>query len=112
MLTKLRGAGIQADADKCEFHVTEMKSVGLIISADGIKMDPAKVEAFQQWENPTRVKEVRSFIRFCNVYRRSVRDFLKIAAPLNGLTKKDTPFVWTAECETAFQGLKRMGKAR
>ena len=48
VLTKLREAGIQADVDKCEFHVTETKYLGLIISIDGIKMDPAKVDAIKQ----------------------------------------------------------------
>ena len=47
VLAKLREFGIQADVDKCEFHVTETKYLGLIISTDGIKIDPAKVEAIR-----------------------------------------------------------------
>ena len=107
VLTKLREARIQADVDKCEFHVTETKYLGLIISVDGIKMDPAKVDAIKQWDSPTCVREVRSFIGFCNFYRRFIRDFSKIAGPLNTLTKKDVKFAWTEECELAFQGLKQ-----
>ena len=107
MLTKLREAGIQADVDKCEFHVSETKYLGLIISVDGIKMDPAKVDAIKQWDSPTCVQEVRSFIGFCNFYRQFIKDFSKIAGPLNTLTKKDVKFAWTEECELAFKRLKQ-----
>ena len=107
VLTKLREAGIQADVDKCEFHVTETKYLGLIISTEGIKMDPPKVDAIKQWDSPTCVREVRSFIGFCNFYRRFIKDFSKVAGPLNTLTKKDVKFAWTDECELAFQGLKQ-----
>ena len=69
VLAKLREAGILADMDKCEFHVTETKYLGLIISTEGIKMDPAKVDAIKQWDSFTCVREVRSFIGFCNFYR-------------------------------------------
>ena len=93
VLTKLQETRIPADVDKCEFHVTETKYLGLIISVDGIKIDPAKVDAIKQWDSPTCVREVRLFIGFCNFYRQFIKDFLKIAGPLNTLTKKDVKFV-------------------
>ena len=107
VLTKLRKAGIQADVDKCEFYVTKTKYLGLIVSTDGIKMDPAKVDAIKQWDSPTCVREVRSFIGFCNFYRQFIRDFSKIAGPLNTLTKKDVKFEWNEQCDRAFEGLKQ-----
>ena len=107
VLTKLREAGIQADVDKCEFHVTETKYLGLIISTKGIKMEPSKVDAIKSWDTPTCVREVRSFIGFCNFYRRFIREFLKIAGPLNTLTKKDVKFEWSEQCDRAFEGLKQ-----
>ena len=79
--------------------MTETKYLSLIISTDGIKMDPSKVDAIKSWDTPTCVKEVRSFIGFCNFYRQFIRDFSKIAEPLNTLTKKDVKFTWTKECE-------------
>ena len=78
--------------DKCEFHVTETKYLGLIVSTKGIKMDPSKVDAIRLWDAPTCVKEVQSFIGFCNFYRQFIRNFLKIAGPLNLLTKKEVKF--------------------
>ena len=107
VLAKLREFGIQADVDKCEFYVTETKYLGLIISTEDIKMDPAKVKAIQDWSTPTCVKDVRAFIGFCNFYRRFVLNFLKVARPLNALTKKEVKFQWSSECEKAFSELKQ-----
>ena len=68
VLTKLREARIPTDVDKCKFHVMKTRYLGLIISTDGIKIDPAKVNAIKQWDTPTCVREVRSFIGFCYFY--------------------------------------------
>ena len=69
VLAKFYEFGIQADVDKCEFYVTETNYLGLIISTEEIKMDPAKVVAIHNWDRPTCVKEIRLFIGFCNFYR-------------------------------------------
>ncbi len=58
VLAALQKAGLQADIDKCEFYVTKIDYLGLIISTKGIRMDPKKVEAIQNWEIPTCVKDV------------------------------------------------------
>ena len=107
VLTKLQEAKIQADVDKCKFHITETKYLGLIISTKSIKMDPSKVDAIKSWDTPTCVREVRSFIGLCNFYRRFIKDFLKIAGPFNTLTKKEVKFAWTKKCKLAFKELKK-----
>ena len=71
----LQKAGLQADIDKCEFHVTKISYLRLIISIEGIRMDLKKVEAVQKWETPTCVKDVQAFIGFANFYRRFIRAF-------------------------------------
>ncbi len=68
MLKRLREAGIQADVDKCEFHVQETKFLGLIISTKGIRKDPQKVSTILDWVQPTFLCYVRSFLGFCNFY--------------------------------------------
>ena len=55
VLAKLRGFDIQTDVDKCKFYMTKTKYLGLIISTEGIKIDPAKIEAIRQWNTPTCV---------------------------------------------------------
>ena len=62
----LQKAGLQADSDKCVFHVTTISYLGLIISTKDIRMDPKKVEPVQNWETPTCVRNVQAFIEFAN----------------------------------------------
>ena len=96
VLEKLRQAGLQIDIDKCEFETQSTKYLGFIIEAGkGISMDPNEVKAILEWEAPKTIKGVRAFIGFANFYRRFIKDFSKITAPLIALTKKDTKFTWT-----------------
>jgi RNase H-like domain found in reverse transcriptase len=97
------------DIDKCAFEVKSTKYLGFIIEAGkGIRMDPEKVKAIMDWEVPRSVKGVRSFLGFANFYRRFIRDFSEIVAPLTDLTKNDKAFVWTDDADKAFQRLKRL----
>jgi hypothetical protein len=77
-----------------------------VISEGGIKVDPAKVEAIQNWVSPKSPTEIRSFLGLAGYYRKFVKDFSKISAPLTKLTKKSEPFVWSEKQEEAFQKLK------
>ena len=107
VLLRLRKAGLQADIKKSEFGVTRTKYLGFIISTDGIEPDPEKTTAISQWEPPRTVKGVQSFLGFCNFYRRFIKDFGRVARPLNQLTRKDTVFVFDQSCIAAFKELKR-----
>ena len=108
VLECLRKAGIQADVDKCKFYIQETKFLGLIISTKGIQIDPQKVSTILDWAQPTSLRHIRSFLGFCNFYRRFIRDFSKLAKPLTSLTKKDTPFDWLSACQSVFDSLKKM----
>ena len=65
-------------------------------------MDPKKIEAITEWQRPTTVVEVRSFLGLAGYYWRFVKDFSRIAAPLTRLTQKNVKFVWTDKCEEHF----------
>lgn len=106
VLERLRKYGLQADIAKCEFHVQEVKYLGLIVGTRGIRMDPEKISAVADWPQPKNVKDVQGFLGFANFYRRFIRDFAKKATPLTRLTKKDTPFEWDDKCVRAFEELK------
>jgi len=115
VITKLRDAGLQIDIDKSEFHVRETKYLGLIVGTEGLKMDPAKVEAIEKWERPQTIKDVQSFLGFANYYRQFIEKYSKVAAPLTDMTKglnkgvvKGTGLVfeWTPEAQLAFEQLK------
>lgn len=107
VLARLQKAGLQVDIDKCEFETTSVKYLGFIIEAGkGIRVDPEKVRAIQQWESPRTATEVRRFIGFANYYRQFIPEFSRLALPLTRLTKKDTPFKWSTACQDAFERLK------
>jgi hypothetical protein len=106
VLQKLRDAGLFAKMSKCEFFVPETKFLGMIVGRDGIRMDPEKVQTVRDWRSPSCLTDVQAFIGFSNFYRRFIRDFSKIVAPMVALTRKDTPFSWDDKCELAFQSLK------
>ena len=72
-----------------------------MISKDGITVDPNKIEAVVNWDRPTNVSEVRSFLGLAGHHRRFVEGFSHIAAPLTQLTRKNVKFEWKEECEKA-----------
>ena len=92
MLERLRVIELQVNIEKCEFIVTEVKYLGLIITTQGIKMDPDKDSAVLEWHVSITVKDVQSFLGFANFYRRFIRGFSHLAGPLTALIKKDHPF--------------------
>lgn len=109
VLSRLQEAGLQCDLDKCEFEVQSTKYLGLIIEAGrGVRMDPDKLKAIQEWEAPTTVKGIRSFLGFANFYRRFIQGFSDIVRPLTDLTQKNQAWQWTLHAEEAFQKLKRI----
>jgi hypothetical protein len=107
ILERLRKAGLQADIKKSEFNVTETKYLGFIISTTGIRVDPDKVSAVKYWKQPRTVKQIQSFIGFCNFYRRFIRSFGRMARPLIRLTRKNAAFDFDEDCIDAFERLKR-----
>jgi hypothetical protein len=84
-----------------------VKYLGFIISTSGTKMDPAKVATVQEWPEPRNVKDVQSFLGFANFYRRFVKGYSQIVAPMTQLTRKDICFIWSDECSQSFETLKK-----
>jgi len=109
VMARLQRAGLQADINKCEFAVTEVKYLGFIIKAgEGVHVDPEKVAAIRQWEAPTTIRGVRQFVGFANFYREFIKDFSIVAQPLTALTKKGAIFQWTPSEAAAFERLKEL----
>lgn len=89
---------------KCEFWLDRVLYLGHVLSAQGVQVDPTKVESLLSWERPRDVSELRSFLGLAGYYRRFVEG---IARPLTLLTQKERPFSWTDDCEGSFLLLKQ-----
>ena len=84
---------------------TGVKYLGHIVSKEGIKTDPSKIQSVMNWPRPRKVKDVRSFVGLCSYYRKFVKNFAQIAKPLHRLTEKGREFAWDDECENVFKNL-------
>jgi transposase InsO family protein len=107
LLTRLRGANLKLKPSKCQLLRREIAFLGHIVSQEGLSVDPAKIESVTQWPVPESVTEVRGFIGLCSYYRKFILGFAEIARPLHALTGKGVPFIWSRECQGAFDTLKK-----
>lgn len=106
VLEKLRIAGLQVDLKKCEFSVKETKFLGFILTTEGIKVDQEKIAVIKDWEYAHSARGVQSYLGFCNFYRRFIKDYGRIAKPLNRLTGKGVLFNFDADCKNAWEELR------
>jgi len=106
VLKRLRKAGLYAKLEKCEICVPFLEFLGHRISSDGIFMDPKKVSSILEWHIPKNVKELQSFLRLTNYYRRFIPSFASNAHPLHCLLKKNSKFNWYTEIQVAFDNIK------
>jgi len=83
--------------------MSETKFLGFIITKEGLKADPEKVEAVKNYPRPSNTKGVRQFLGLVSFYRRFIPGFADIAEPLNLLTRKNAKFKWSDEAEFAFK---------
>ena len=104
----LRENELYIKKEKCSFAQQEVLFLGHKITGGKLMMETTKVQAIQEWEPPTKVPELRSFLGLVNYYRRFIKGYSAIAAPLTDLLKKNRPWEWTAECQEAFDTLKRV----
>lgn len=103
---RLREHNLKLQPDKCEFLRREVAYLGHIITEQGVKPNPEKIEAVINFPRPTNPKHIKSFLGLVSYYRRFIPDFSKIAKPLTHLLKKEIPFVWQNQQQVAFDELK------
>ena len=107
VFTRIRGANLKLSPKKCALFKKEVSYLGHVICADGVRTDPEKIKAVQQWPAPKNKTEVRAFLGLCTYYRRFVMSFSDIAKPLHQLTEDKRDFIWDKNCESAFNELKQ-----
>ncbi|CAI7808910.1 unnamed protein product [Closterium sp. NIES-53] len=102
----LRREKLYVKLSKSEFALKKVQFLGHMVSAQGVHVDPKKIEAVRTWKTPENVKELQQFLGFANYYNRFVPQYAKIATPLTNLLKKNTPFKWEDVHQQAMEQLK------
>ncbi|KAL4027583.1 hypothetical protein IC575_010753 [Cucumis melo] len=106
VLGVLRESELYANFDKCHFAKPRINYLGHYISVKGIEVDPEKIRAVREWPAPSNVRGMRGLLGLTGYYRRFVKNYGSIAAPLTQLLKAGA-YKWTEETEAAFEKLKK-----
>ena len=105
VINRLVEVGLKLKPAKCHFAKKELEYP---VTREGLKTNPRLIEAVREFPTPKNVQDVQRFLGLSSYYRRFIRNFARIAAPLHQLTRKDVKFHWSAECGTVFQELKAL----
>ena len=106
LLKRLEENDLFVKPKKCKWKVREVEFLGVVIGPRGVEMQKEKVERVLNWLVPRNIKEVQKFLGLANYYRRFIKDFAKLAAPLHVLIRKEQKWKWKREQEEAFEKLK------
>lgn len=107
LFKRLRRANLKLKPSKCKLLRSSVVFLGHVVTKDGISTDPEKISAVAEWPIPRNLTELRSFLGLCSYYRRFVRGYAEVAAPLHYLSQKNVKYKWTNEQQLAFDELKR-----
>ena len=105
VLDVLRAHKLHLKKSKCSFTATSVQYLGHVISHEGVSMDVSKVAAVQSWPQPRSACGLRGFLGLAGYYRRFIKDYGTLAAPLTSLLRKNA-FLWTEAADAAFTALK------
>ena len=106
VLDRLIQAGLKLKPSKCHFVQQEVRYLGHTITPSGLKLNADQIMAVKTYPRLKNIKELRQFLGLASYYHRFIKQFAKIAHPLHALTCRGTEFVWTKECQSAFDNLK------
>ena len=105
-MQRLQEFNMTINIDKIQLCRQVTKVLGYCISSEGVTPDPDKLSAVHCAKPPTSLKKLRSFLGICNWFRRYVKNYARVAAPLTNLLKDNVRWDWTDECRVAFENLK------
>ena len=107
VLQRISEAGLKLKPEKCQLFKPEVAFLGHVVSSHGIQPNPDNVAKILNWPTPKTVTEVRQILGMGSYYRRFIKDFSRLVKPLTELTKKANKFIWTDQCQYAFDKLKQ-----
>ncbi len=106
VLAKLREVNLKLNPGKCCFATRSIVFLGHVVSREGTRPDPSKIDAVVHFPVPKIVTDVRSFLGLTGYYRNYVQGYARLVVPLFELTRKEVAFVWNLGCQSAFEALK------
>ncbi|GBG64571.1 hypothetical protein CBR_g45265 [Chara braunii] len=107
VLEKLREANFKINAKKCDWAKTQVLYLGHVLDGDDVKPKDCNIATIRDWPTPHTLTELRSFLGLAIYYRKFVRNFSTIAAPLRRLLRKETIWKWDKDCMSAMKKLKQ-----
>ena len=111
---KLDEVRLHLKPNKFELFRDKLEYLGHVVSSKGIETNPKKIVAIINWPQPKNITQIRSFLGFCNYYRKFIKGYVQVAKPLHQLLtgekakKKTNEVEWTKQCEQAFSKLKEI----
>ena len=106
VLRRLEENDLFVKLEKCKWKVKEVEFLGIVIGPKGVEIQKEKIEEVLSWPAPRNIKEVQKFLGLTNYYRRFIKNFARIAAPLYMLVRKEQKWKWEKEQKKAFERLK------
>ncbi|KAE9274415.1 hypothetical protein PR003_g29613 [Phytophthora rubi] len=103
----MRKHKLYANLKKCIFGASEIPVLGCLVGKNGIRPDPGKVRVINEWPTPSNVKELRQFLGLATYLCKYVSNYAGKIRPLSQLLKMDVAWVWTADCQQAFDAVKQ-----
>jgi len=97
ILRRLEENDLYIKPEKCIWKVRKIGFLGVVIGPNGIEIEKEKVDRVLSWLEPKNMKDVRKFLGLANYYRRFIKDFTRVARPINVLTRKDVKWQWGVE---------------
>ncbi|XP_069840942.1 uncharacterized protein [Dendropsophus ebraccatus] len=115
VLGRLEEHGLKLKPTKCHLFQKSIEYLGHVVTRQGVQPIDSKIQAVKQWPTPSNSSELRAFLGLVGYYRRFIKEFAQVAAPLYALLQgclpgdtKGKPFVWAEEAELAFRELKKL----
>jgi len=103
---RLRAVSLRVKLSKARFCLEKLEVLGHVVTNEGILPAPHVLAKVVAAKPPCNVTEVRAFLGLVGYYRNFIDQFAKLAEPITALTRANTPFVWSRQCQDAYDELK------
>ena len=107
IMIRLKKHKVKLNPDKCTWMSESIKLLGFVVEHNEIKCDTDKINSITKRLPPRNVKELQEWLGICGYYRRSIKNFVLKVAPMTKLLQKETPFIWSSDCQLYFDELKQ-----